>query len=720
VLAQAPAVNLRRGAWPSQLIVLSAQSEAALDAMTSRLAARLQTDLDLPLADVAYTLQTGRKAFGWRRMLVSGNRGDAIAALAAPDARGTEHVLTRHSRKPHPVAFMFPGQGTQKLHMAQTLYQGIESFQSIVDTCTERLRGLAGFDLTALIYPDAVIAAEQAGQALSRTEIAQPALFVIEYALARFLIDLGVRPSAMIGHSLGEYVAACLAGVFSLDDALRLVATRGRLMQALPGGAMLAVGLDEKSLAAHLDDDVAVAAINAPQRCVVSGSDEAITRLEQRLAAQDVSYQRLAVSHAFHSPMMEPSLLAFGECVAAMPLQAPAIPFISNVSGTWITDAEATDPAYWARQLRAPVQFSTGLAALAAQPDVTLIEAGPGQTLCGLARLHAGAPIEASPKILPMLGRDRLPADFDIFLQTLGRLWLDGHGIDWGVLHGDGRGQCVSLPTYPFQRERYWLEARCSPLPQDDTEAQPGLEESETVEMNEMLFLKPRASHRQAELETNLRSMVGALLHLEAGRIDPHAPLLELGADSLVLVQAIRAIERSFGVTLTIRQLFEELTTITALAAYLDVHMPLEAEERQTEEQPILNGAAIQAPPADAAPAMGNASFPATLPQDVTPAAQPRRVTLAAGPEGTVLLLERLMNRQLDVFARMTEQQLAALRGEPAALIAEAAPSQAPVAIQKRPAALPASEELTPKGNENLSVGHDATAANGCRGDIVT
>jgi acyl transferase domain-containing protein len=458
VVAQAPDARPSPNAWPSHLILLSAQSEAALEAMTSRLPTQLRTQPNHTLADAAYTLQTGRNAFAWRRMLVSGNRDDAIATLAAPEARGSRQGLTRYSRKACPVAFMFPGQGTQKLHMARALYREIETFRSIVDDCAERLRGQAGFDLIALIYPDDGIAGEQAGQALSRTEIVQPALFVIEYALARLLISLGIQPSAMIGHSLGEYVAACLAGVFSLDDALRLVATRGRLMQALPGGAMLAIALDEASLAEFLDVDMALAALNAPLRSVVSGPDEAMRRLEQRLAVRDVSCQRLAVAHAFHSPMMEPILSAYADCVAAIPLQAPATPFISNVSGTWITDAEATDPAYWVRQLRAPVRFSAGLTALAAQPDLALIEVGPGQTLCGLARLH-----EASPKILPMLGRDRLPADFDIFLQTLGHLWLDGHGIDWRALHGEERGQCVSLPTYPtypFQRERYWLEAR--------------------------------------------------------------------------------------------------------------------------------------------------------------------------------------------------------------------------------------------------------------------
>jgi acyl transferase domain-containing protein len=406
-----------RNAWSSHLITLSAQNEPALDAMTEQLAKCLQANPDLTIGDVAYTLQTGRNAFGWRRILACGSREEAVLALTAPQLPGSTSPLTsRVHHNPPAVAFMFPGQGAQKLRMAQALYQEIKAFRAIIDDCAKWLQEHTDFDLISALYPADPVEDERAQQMLNATKMAQPALFVVEYAVARMLIDTGIKPNAMIGHSLGEYVAACLSGVFSLNDALMLVARRGAMMQALAPGAMLGVSLDETSLRSYLDDEVSLAAINGPKRCVVSGAETAIAELEQRLTERSIGCRRLPTSHAFHSPMMEPIVAAFTSCVATIPLHEPVIPFISDVSGTWISAAEATDPAYWARQLRAPVRFSTGLATLTTGQDHTLIEVGPGQALCTMARQRAGADTQ---KILPTLGRDGSPSvDLSEFLKT--------------------------------------------------------------------------------------------------------------------------------------------------------------------------------------------------------------------------------------------------------------------------------------------------------------
>ncbi|MFQ5627055.1 MAG: acyltransferase domain-containing protein, partial [Methyloligellaceae bacterium] len=279
---------------------------------------------------------------------------------------------------------------------------------------------------------------------------------------------------AMIGHSIGEYVAACLAGVFTLEDALALVATRGRLMQSLPAGAMLAVSLPESELADHLTENLSLAAINAPALCVVSGPMEAVDKLEAGLAEKSFQCRRLHTSHAFHSAMMDGVLAPFTEQVKKIALSAPKIPFISNVTGTWITDSEATDPNYWALHLRSAVRFGAGVRELLQEPSRILLEIGPGQTLSTLARAclqetHA-QPENAHPK--PVIVSSLRPpqqkqSDVAFLLNALARIWLAGVAIDWPRFHADEKRARLPLPTYPFERKRYWIE------PQDEKTGAP-------------------------------------------------------------------------------------------------------------------------------------------------------------------------------------------------------------------------------------------------------
>src|SRR5262245_47900266 len=387
VLEEAPASEASPDARKWQLLVVSAKTATALDSATGRLAGHLKQHPTLNLADVAYTLQVGRAAFSHRRMLVCRDVEDAVTALETlPAAR----VMTRSREFSNPpVVFMFPGQGAQYVNMGRELYQTEPVFRHHVDRCFELLRADLGIDLRAVLYPGDK-EAEAATERLKQTLITQPALFVIEYALAQLWMTWGIRPAAMIGHSIGEYVAACLAGVFCVEDALKLVAARGRLMQQLPAGAMLAVPLAAEEVECLLSKELSLAAINEPSLSIVSGPNEAIVRLEAHLAERVLSSRRLHTSHAFHSAMMDPILESFTKEVRKLKLSPPKIPYVSNVTGTWITAEEATEPNYWARHLRQTVLFAAGVRELLREPRRVLLEVGPGQTLAILAGRQKG------------------------------------------------------------------------------------------------------------------------------------------------------------------------------------------------------------------------------------------------------------------------------------------------------------------------------------------
>ncbi|NJO61831.1 MAG: acyltransferase domain-containing protein [Richelia sp. RM2_1_2] len=295
---------------------------------------------------------------------------------------------------------------------------------------------------------------EIARQQLQQTQITQPALFVIEYALAKLWMSWGISPVAMIGHSIGEYVAACLAGVFSLEDALTLVAVRGRLMQQLPKGAMLSVELDQEAIQFCLNEKLCLAVINAPTNCVVSGTESAIEELQQELQLAGVNCRRLHTSHAFHSAMMDSILGIFTEEVKKVNLNPPEIPFISNLTGGWITPSEATDPSYWTKHLRHTVRFSTGIAELIKDFEQVLLEVGPGRTLNTLAKQQTKDAIILSSMRHP---KDE-QSDVAFLLNSLGRLWLAGVQVNWFGFYAQEQRHRIPLPTYPFERQRYWIE----------------------------------------------------------------------------------------------------------------------------------------------------------------------------------------------------------------------------------------------------------------------
>ncbi|HEY0017040.1 MAG TPA: beta-ketoacyl synthase N-terminal-like domain-containing protein [Longimicrobium sp.] len=474
VLQEAPAARPSRARRGTQLLVLSARTPTALDAATERLAAHLRENPQQPLAEVAWTLQAGRREFGFRRTLVVRPGEDAAALL---DARHPERIATAAVEDGHrSVAFLFPGVGDQYPQMARGLYDGEPAFRAEVDRCAEILRPLIGLDLREALFPGDAPAeappsagidlramlgradsADPAAERLNRTELAQPAVFVIEYALAKLWMSWGIVPEAVIGHSLGEYAAACIAGIFSLEDALSLVAERARMIGALPGGAMLAVPLSAERAAAFLVEGTAIATVNAPELCVVAGPADAVDAVRRRLADAGHVARPLAATHAFHSPMMDPVVGPVETLVRRMRLNAPKVPMVSNVTGTWITADEATDARYWARHTRETVRFDRGVGELLRAPGRVLVEVGPGQTLSTFVRQRGDA---GQVPVIPSIRYpyDRTP-DAAFLLGALGRIWLAGITPDWAGFHAGERLNRVPLPTYPWEKQRYWIEA---------------------------------------------------------------------------------------------------------------------------------------------------------------------------------------------------------------------------------------------------------------------
>ncbi len=429
------------------LLMLSARSAAALDAVAGRLAAHLAQQPEQALADVAHTLRTGRKRFEHRAAVIARDPAQALDAL---QQRGGASFFSGQVLSERPtLAFLFPGQGAQHVGMGQALYDSEPLFRETVDRCCELLVPHVGLDLRGLMFASAAEAAAR----LSQTAITQPALFVVEYSLAQLWMRWVGRPDAMLGHSVGEYVAACVGGVFSLEDALALVAARGRLLQATEPGAMLAVSLSETQLLESAPAGCDLAAVNAADLCVLSGPIEAIEHAQRDLAARGVAARRLQVSHAFHSALVEPMLGAFEALLSGMALSAPRIPFVSNLSGRWITPEEACSPGYWVRHVRGTVRFADGLGELLGKPDRILLEVGPGETLSSLARRHP----QAAQRIVlaSQCHPQRRERNAEQPMRCLAQLWVGGIDIEAALPKG---GRRVPLPTYPFERQSYWID----------------------------------------------------------------------------------------------------------------------------------------------------------------------------------------------------------------------------------------------------------------------
>ena len=434
-----------------QLLVLSAKTPTALNAASRNLAKALQQD-NLNLADVAYTLQRGRRAYPYRRAIAVEHRDDAIALLEGQDAK---RVVDSHAESRAPsLVFMFPGGGAQYAGMGAELYHSEAVYHQAFDSCLDCLDDALASQIRDLVFANNDNL-DNASKLLERPSSALPALFATEYALAKQLMAWGAKPQAFIGHSMGEYTAACLAGVLQLNDAMRLVALRGELFEQVALGGMLSVALAEADVRKHLSDELDIAAVNAADLCVVSGPIKAIERLHSDLDKQEIDCTRIRINVAAHSSMLESILESFRTFCQSITFSKPTIPFTSNVSGGWISDTQAMDPNYWVDHLRSTVRFAENIATVLADDTRVLVEVGPGRTLttlsqAGEARSQASFNSMRHPK--------EQCSDVEYALRTYGHIWAAGVTTNWLDLWGDERRQRIALPSYPFERKTYWID----------------------------------------------------------------------------------------------------------------------------------------------------------------------------------------------------------------------------------------------------------------------
>lgn len=543
------------------LLPVSAHTEPALREAADRLADHLGGETRAELADVGFTLQVGRRELPHRLAMVCESATEAAAALRSSEAGGLLTGVVPPS--PASVVFMFPGHGSQHVGMTHGLYRSQPLFRDVVDRCAELFAPRIGADLRAVIFPEEAGAA--AGARLAETQFIQPALFTVEYALGLLWQAWGVRPAALIGYSIGEYAAACLANVFSLDDAVRIVATRATLAQRLPEGAMLAAAATEAELGPFLDDGLSLAAVSAPRHCILAGPPAQVEAMQGRLTAHGIPCKRLGLARAFHSAMMDPVLGEFRETVAGTVLRAPEVELVSGVTGTRLTAAEATDPEHWVRELRRTVRFGPGIALLAGMPGRIFLEVGPGNLLSALVRGHQAVGRE-QPVIASCRGERERGPDEAALLTAAARLWLAGCPLEWSRMPQPAGPRRVSLPGIAFQRRRCWVEAgpaappAATPRPVGSlgAEARPDHRPGRERPVLPTAYVPPADP-----VERGVARIWEELLGV--GGVGSHDRFFELGGDSLIAMQVISRVRDSFGVELPVSG-FLESPTVSALA----------------------------------------------------------------------------------------------------------------------------------------------------------
>ncbi|BBX16451.1 polyketide synthase [Mycolicibacterium duvalii] len=550
VLEEAPATAPSPVAGGPQVLLLSARTADALTQARTALSDELAAEDELNLADAAYTLARRRKE-PHRLAAVVDDPQHAVAVLGndehdnvfvgqGPEAQ-TEAAADR-------VVFLFPGQGAQHIGMARGLYDTEPVFAEHFDACATAFGQELGYDLRAEVF-------DGAGRNLERTDRAQPALFTVEYALAKLIESYGVRPSALAGHSIGEYAAAAFAGVFDLPTAVKAVSMRARLMHASARGVMVAVALSPDAITEYLSDDVDLAAVNDPGNCVVAGSEEAIRTFQARLAEKGIVARRVRTAHAFHSRLMDPVIPEFSAFMSRLTLNAPQITLLSNVTGAPMSAAEATDPTTWARQIRATVRFADELDLLLSDPNRVVVEVGPGGALTSSAVRHPRwSANHRAVRLMRHQAQNR--SDRDTFLLALGQLWAAGVEVDWTPLSG-AQPHMISLPGYPFERQRHWIEYNAGAA-----------------------WLSGRAAGNgavtgpgSAAAATSSKSQMEAALQgiwcqcLGVATVDTTANFFELGGDSLIAISVAMTASKQ-GLDLTPQDLYEN-QTIASLARTL-------------------------------------------------------------------------------------------------------------------------------------------------------
>lgn len=618
VLEEAPMVMPAPHEPPDapRILTLSAKTPEALDRRRRQLADHLAAHPGTDLDDVAYTLAVGRARLAHRAAIVATDMATAIGSLRGTDAGVT---ATRSSTLTGgEIAFLFTGQGAQYPGMGAGLYRTEPVFAAAMRECAGILGDIDGHDLVDLLYGDH---ADQATtqSPLLRTSIGQPAILALQYALSRLWASWGIEPAAMVGHSVGEIAAACIGGVLTLEEALRLAATRGRLMQELPVGAMTAVLAEESVVLPLLDDDTSLAAVNAPEQCVASGPPVSIEGLERRLEALGVSFRRLPTDRAFHSPMMDPAVGPLRDHVERLARGDLRIPMVSTVTGDWTSPAALADPGYWAIHARRTVRFADAVGVLLSQrPATILLEVGPGETLTSLVRQHPGASSE-TVVMSTLPGRSGKVADEIHARRALADVWAAGGDVDRTAL--TGRRRRISLPTYPFARDRYWIEdqgaaARATAggvasvaTAATGTPARPTAPTAPARPVAVTAGNAPAAlPSRRERIAGRISACIADLSGLDAATLDRGASFVDLGFDSLFLTQANAQFRKQFGVRTTLGQLLGETPTIDTLATRIDSE--LAPDDDPVPAGPASDSSSAGGPAAETAMELPTAPFP--------------------------------------------------------------------------------------------------------------
>jgi phthiocerol/phenolphthiocerol synthesis type-I polyketide synthase E len=548
-------------AGAAQLLPISARSRAALGEAARRLAAVLRAG-EADLADVAWTLQNGRTAFAHRGFVVAADPAAAAAELTRPG------LVTGRAAQQAEVAFLFPGQGGQHVRMARELYDTEDVFRTELDRVAELAAPGLGLDIRTVLYPDRddEAATARATAAFATMHLSQPALFAVQWALAALWRSRGVTPSTVLGHSLGAYAAAAVAGVLTPEDAVTLVLARSRLLQDLPAGAMLAVGLPEAQLLPLLGGRLSIAAINAPGQCVVAGPAGDVAELRDRLAARDVDARLLRISAAAHSSLVEPVMAEYSEVVSRVRLSPPSLLWISDRTGAPVTAEQACDPAYWAAHLRHTVRFGDALGRLLESSDAPLVEIGPGRTLGSLARQHPACRDERT--VVASLPHPVDPASSaETMLAAAGRLWLAGVVLDWPSLHHGQPRRRVPLPTYPFERQRFLLDPPTDPTGDDRDaanlpDAADDIDDGLAFDRPDDDFVAPGTPAEHA-----VAALFGRLLGLR--EVSVHDNFFDLGGDSLIAGRLVAQLREGHGGVLTVRDVLRA-ATVAEVACLLD------------------------------------------------------------------------------------------------------------------------------------------------------
>ena len=557
IIEEAPIVRTATVSRSWQLLPVSGRVAAARQANLTALGQHLASLPQQHLADIAFTLQEGRKAFRHRAFILAQSSKEAAEILISGQPDRIQHGIPRdgHGR----IVFMFSGQGSQYAGMTRGLYDTEPAFQAAFDEAVAAMQPHLNDNLQKIIYPSEIDQAK-ADDLINQTLFSQPAIFVVEYALAKLWQSWGIAADAMIGHSVGEYVAATLAEVFSLTDAASLICHRARLIQSQPPGAMLAVPLAEAAVMPLLGEDLSLAAVNSPGLCAVAGTFAAVEKLEQDLAKEGIATTRLKVSHPFHSHLLESAAQQFAQICATIPMHPPTKRYIANVTGDWVSAELATSPGYWADHLRHTVRFSKGLTTILAEKPTILLEIGPGQVLTGLVRQHADL-VENAAVIhstrAPRVQRD----DSEQILTALGELWLAGATINWPAVHHHSQRQRVPLPTYSFQRQKYWLAPTFLPQsahsPLADTPAATPLPTIQTQPATAD-YVAPRD-----ELERTLLALWEEMIGIRG--IGINEDFFKIGGHSLLATQLIAEIRRKTATEVKVQALFKA-PTIAGLA----------------------------------------------------------------------------------------------------------------------------------------------------------